>query len=63
MTSRKSLHALLLRGFRNAPISGVRVEDCVFDGVAKDDVLENVKGIELKNVKVNGKARNEVITR
>ena len=25
-------------------------------------VLENVKGVELKNVKVNGKLRNEVIS-
>ena len=63
VTSRKSQHALLLRGFKNAPISGVRIQDCVFDGVAKDDILENVKGVELKNVKVNGKLRNEVITR
>ena len=62
VTSRKSQHALLLRGFKNAPISGVRIEDCIFDGVAKDDVLENVKGVELKNVKVNGKVRNEVIS-
>ena len=63
VTSRKSQHALLLRGFKNAPISGVRIQDCVFDGVEKDDVLENVKGVELKNVKVNGKVRNDVISR
>jgi polygalacturonase len=63
VTSRKSQHALLLRGFRNAPISGVRLEDCTFDGVASGDVLENVKGIELKNVRVNGTVRNETISR
>ncbi len=62
VTSRKSQYALLLRGFKNAPISGVRIQDCVFDGVAKPDLLENVKGVELKNVKVNGKVRNEVIS-
>jgi polygalacturonase len=61
VSSRKSQHALLLRGFRNAPISGVVVRDCVFDGVAKPDVLENVRGVELKNVRVNGVVRNEVI--
>ena len=33
----------------------------MFDGVEKPDVLENVKGIELKNVKVNGEVRNEVL--
>jgi polygalacturonase len=63
VTSRKSQYALLLRGFKNAQISGVRVEDCTFDGVQKDDLLENVKGIELRNVRVNGKMRNETITR
>jgi polygalacturonase len=63
VTSRKSEHALLLRGFKNAPISGVRIEDCTFDGVAKEDVLENVKGVELKNVRVNGRLRNETIAR
>ena len=63
VTSRKSQHALLLRGFKNAPISGVRIQDCTFDGVAKADVLENVKGVELRNVRVNGTLRNEVIGR
>ena len=63
VTSRKSQHALLLRGFKNAPISGVRIENCTFEGVEKDDVLENVKGVELRNVRVNGKVRNETITR
>ena len=46
VTSRKSEYALLLRGFKNAPISGVRIEDCTFDGVAKGDLLENVRGVE-----------------
>jgi polygalacturonase len=63
VTSKKSQYALLLRGFKNAPISGVRIEDCTFDGVAKGDLLENVKGVELRNVRVNGQMRNEVITR
>lgn len=61
VTSRKSRHALLLRGFRNAPITGVRIQDCNFDGVAEGDVLENVRGVELRNVRVNGTLRNEVI--
>ena len=63
VTSRKSQYALLLRGFKNAPISGVRIQDCTFDGVAKGDLLENVKEVELRNVRVNGTVRNEIITR
>ena len=59
VTSRKSQYALLLRGFKNAPITGVRIQDCTFDGVAKGDLLENVKGVELRNIRVNGTVRNE----
>jgi polygalacturonase len=57
VTSRKSRHALLLRGFKNAPISGVRLVDCTFDGVERADVLENVTGLEQTNVRVNGVVR------
>jgi polygalacturonase len=63
VTSRKSEYALLLRGYPHDPISGVRIVDCEFSGVAKPDLLENVKGIELKNVRVNGKVLNETISR
>jgi polygalacturonase len=63
VTSRKSNYSLLLRGYPHAPISDVRLTDCVFDNVAKPDVLENVKDVVLSNVKVNGKAFNENITR
>jgi hypothetical protein len=57
VTSAQSQYALLLRGYAHAPITGVRVVDCVFDGVKKPDVLEAVKGLELRNVRVNGELR------
>src|SRR5262245_12168145 len=63
VTSRKSNYSLLLRGYPHAPISDVRLTNCTFDNVAKADVLENVKGVVLNNVKVNGKTLNETITR
>ena len=63
VTSRKSQYVLLLRGYPHDPISGVRIVDCTFDGVEKPDLLENVKDIELANVRVNGKLVNERITR
>jgi polygalacturonase len=61
--SRKSTYALLLRGYRHAPINDVRLTNCVFENVAKPDVLENVKSLRLSNVKINGKTLNESITR
>jgi polygalacturonase len=55
VTSRKSQYAFLLRGYKHAPITDVRVIDCRFDGVEKADVLESVNGLELTNVSINGR--------
>jgi hypothetical protein len=63
VTSGRSQHGLLLRGYAHTPIRDVRVTDCTFDNVANDDVVEGVAGLTLKNVRVNGKTRNETITR
>jgi hypothetical protein len=63
VTSRKSVYALLLRGYKNALISDVRLADCTFENVAKADILENVKDVRLTNVRINGKTFNESITR
>jgi polygalacturonase len=63
VTSKKSRYALLLRGFKQDPIQAIRLVDCTFDGVESPDVLENVAGLTLRNVRVNGQVRNETITR
>ena len=63
VTSSKSQYALYLRGFPRAVIHDVRLTDCTFQRVAKPDVIENVKDLVLTNVKVNGSATNQSITR
>jgi len=63
VTSGKSQYALLLRGYTHTPVRNVRVVDCTFDNVAKDDVIEGVTGLTLTNVRINGKTRNETISR
>ncbi|HEY2434388.1 MAG TPA: glycoside hydrolase family 28 protein [Vicinamibacterales bacterium] len=63
VTSRKSKYAFMLRGFAEAPITNIRVSDCRFDGVASPDVLEGVKDLVLKNVRVNGQRRDETLSR
>jgi polygalacturonase len=55
LKTRKAQYALYLRGFKNAPIEGLRLVDCDFDGVSKPDLIENVTGLSLHNVKENGK--------
>ncbi|MEO8367995.1 MAG: hypothetical protein ABI806_02190 [Candidatus Solibacter sp.] len=44
-----------LRGFKNAPISNIRLKNCTFENAAKAAVAENVNGLTLENVTVNGK--------
>ena len=63
VTSGRSQYGLLLRGYAHTPMRDIRVTDCTFDNVANDDVIEGVAGLTLKNVRVNGKLRNEVISR
>ena len=58
LKTQKAQYALYLRGFKNAPIEGIYVGDCDFNGVTKPNVVENVKGISLQNVRVNGKLIN-----
>jgi polygalacturonase len=49
---RKAGSALSLRGYKNAPITDVRLHHCVFESVAKPNVVENVEGLVLDDVKV-----------
>ena len=55
VSSRKSRYALNLRGFANAPITDVRLTDCQFHDVAMGSIIENVRGLSLLRVSVNGK--------
>jgi polygalacturonase len=63
VTSRKSKYAFMLRGFADSPITNIRVQDCKFDGVQSDDVIEGVRDLVLTNVTINGKRRDERISR
>jgi polygalacturonase len=63
VTSRKSRHALLLKGYARSPIADIRISDCTFDGVEQPDITQSVRDVVLANVRVNGSWRNERITR
>jgi polygalacturonase len=53
--SAKSKYALYLRGFKSAPITNVQLDECIFEDVAQPNVLENVRELELRQVRINGK--------
>ena len=54
VTSRKSAYGVYIRGLERSEISDIRLIDCVFDDVAKGNVIEKAKGVVLRNVKMNG---------
>ena len=54
MTTAHSKYAVFLRGFKDDPIEDLKLSDCRFNGVTDGSVVENVAGIALKNVRVNG---------
>jgi polygalacturonase len=51
----RSQFAVWIRAYPHAPVTGVRLEDCVFENVALDNVLEHVRDVELINVSINGR--------
>src|SRR5215470_10116336 len=55
LKTKKTQYALFLRGFPNAPIENISLTDCDFAGVDKANLVENVKGVSLSNVRINGK--------
>jgi polygalacturonase len=63
VTSQQSRYGLLLRAYARTPITGLRLIDCTFNGVREGDVLEGVRDLEWRDVRVNGQLRNERITR
>ena len=57
VTSKKSKYALYLRGYEHSPLRDIRLAQCLFENVAKDDVIENVEGLAFDRVAVNGRIR------
>jgi polygalacturonase len=55
VTCKKSGHGLNLRGYESAPIRDVRIRHCNFDNVEKGNLIQNVVGLKLDDLIVNGK--------
>ena len=53
--SRKSKYGIYLRGFPDAPITGVTIRNCDFEGTQYGNYFEDVAEKRMSNVIVNGK--------
>lgn len=47
-------YPLYLKGFEDAKIENIVIEDAVLNGVEGESVLQNIKGLTFKNVSING---------
>ena len=54
VTSQKSRYALLLDGYERSPIDNINLTNCTFAGVEKENVLNHVTNLNMKNVSING---------
>lgn len=55
VSSQKAVYALNMRGYPNDPIQDVRVAHCKFNNVSKGNLIENVKGLQIDDVLIDGK--------
>jgi len=53
ITSEKSEFAIWIKAFENSPVENIRLDSCIFKNVEKDNLIENVKLIEMKSVIIN----------
>jgi len=55
VASGKSKYGIDVQGLARAPVYDLALKDCSFDNVAEGNIVRNVRGLALRNVKVNGK--------
>ncbi|MDP3832132.1 MAG: glycosyl hydrolase family 28 protein, partial [Ignavibacteriaceae bacterium] len=59
LTSEKSKFAIWIKAFDNAPVTGLYLDNCNFNQVAKDNVIEHVKDYKFNSVMINNKIISE----
>lgn len=60
LTSSKSKFGVDIQGLDNAPIYDIKIANSTFDNVSDGNIVKNVKGVSLRNVKFNGTQVNEL---
>ena len=55
LTSGKSRFGVDIQGLDNAPVNGLSISNCTFENVSDGNIVKNLVGAKLDNVKINGK--------
>jgi polygalacturonase len=54
VTCNKSKVAVSLKGYKSAPVRDISLSRCTFDHVEKENVIQNVTGLHVSDVTING---------
>ena len=54
VSCRQGPRALDLQGFEHAPLKGIEIRDCRFDGILRDSIVRHAPDLRLANISVNG---------
>jgi len=54
MGCEKAEYAIQIMGLEELPIENVKIINCIFNNIKKENVLEFVNGLVLENVSING---------
>ena len=60
LKSSKSKYGVDIQGLTNAPVYDVSIADSTFENVSDGNIVKNLKGLKLDNVRVNGKEVSEL---
>jgi len=55
ITSEKSEYAFWIKAFENSPVNSIKVENCNFKNVEKENVIEYVESMKMDSVIINDK--------
>jgi polygalacturonase len=55
VTSKKSVYAVRIGAEEGFPAEGILIENCSFNNVKKGNLVQGARGLQLRNVKINGK--------
>jgi polygalacturonase len=59
LVSNKSPVALWFKAYERSPVENLYFQDCTFNNVSEENVIENVANVKLVNVKINDKILKE----
>ncbi|QAY76010.1 glycoside hydrolase family 28 protein [Sphingosinicella sp. BN140058] len=62
LRARKAVRVIDSQGLPGAPVEGITLRDCAFDGVTEKSIVRHTSGLRLERVRINGRAVDRLET-